>query len=91
MWTSWVLSPSRKLVSRALETIGDGGYDGPMAKAKEFDFEKPVPVIHDEDQGTLASIDEGIRDAKAGRTTTLEQVRKLLPQSITESFSRRER
>jgi predicted transcriptional regulator len=49
-----------------------------MAKAKEFELEKHAPVVDDEDQATLAAIDEGIRDAKAGRTTPLEQVRKLL-------------
>jgi hypothetical protein len=62
-----------------------------MVKAKEFDFEKRVPVVDDEDEATLASIDEGVREAKAGRTLSLEQVRKLLPQRITASFSRKER
>ena len=61
------------------------------AKAKEFDFEKPVPITNDEDEATLASIDEGIRDAKASRTTTLEQVRKLLPRWIIASSSPKER
>jgi predicted transcriptional regulator len=62
-----------------------------MAKAKEFDFEKPVPVIDDEDEATLAAIDDGIRDAKAGRTVELEQARKLLPKWITASSSPKER
>lgn len=62
-----------------------------MAKAKEPDFEKPTPVIEEEDEATLAAIDEGIRDAKAGRTVALEKVRKLLPQWITASSSRKER
>lgn len=62
-----------------------------MAKAKESDFEKPAPVIEEEDEATLAAIDEGIRDARAGRTISLEKVRKLLPQWITASSSRKER
>jgi predicted transcriptional regulator len=62
-----------------------------MGKAKEFDFEKPAPVIDDEDEATLAAIDEGIRDAKAGRTVPMEKVRKLLPQWITASSSPKER
>ena len=62
-----------------------------MAKAKEFELEKQAPVADDEDQATLAAIDEGVRDAKAGRTTPLEQVRKLLPRWITASSSRKER
>jgi predicted transcriptional regulator len=62
-----------------------------MAKAKEFEFEKPVPVSDDEDEGTLAAIDEGIADAKADRTVTVTEVRKLLPKWITGSSSRKER
>ncbi len=49
-----------------------------MAKAKEFDIERPIPVVEDEDEETLAAIDEGIRDAEAGRTIPIEKVRKLL-------------
>jgi predicted transcriptional regulator len=62
-----------------------------MGKAKEFDLEKPAAVIDDEDEATLAAIDEGIRDAKAGRTVPMEKVRKLLPQWITASSSPKER
>ena len=60
-----------------------------MSKAKEFEVEKPAPLIDDEDEATLAAIDEGIRDAKAGRTVPMEKVRKLLPQWITASSSRK--
>ncbi len=62
-----------------------------MAKSKEFEFEKQSPVKDDEDQATLAAIDEGIKDGKAGRTVSAEQVRKLLPRWITASSSRKER
>jgi predicted transcriptional regulator len=61
-----------------------------MAKAKEYDLEKPGRVVEEEDEATLAAIDEGIRDAKAGHTISLEKVRKLLPKWITGSSSRKE-
>ncbi len=47
-----------------------------MAKPKKFDLENPAPVADDEDEGTLAAIDEGIRDAEAGRTVPAEEVRR---------------
>jgi len=62
-----------------------------MAKTKESDFEKPAPVLDEEDEATLASIDEGLRDAKSGRTVSVEQVRELLPKWISVSSSRKER
>jgi predicted transcriptional regulator len=62
-----------------------------MAKAKEFDLEKPIPVIEDEDEKTLAAIDEGIRDAEAGRTIPIEKVRKRLHKWTIASSSRKER
>ena len=58
-----------------------------MAKVKESEIEKPVPVTDDEDEATLAAIDEGIRDAKAGRTVVADEVRKLLPKWIHHSES----
>ncbi len=62
-----------------------------MTKSKKFEFEKQTPAKGDEDQGTLAEIDEGIRDAKTGRTVSLEQVRKFLPRWLAASSSRNER
>lgn len=62
-----------------------------MAKAKEFEFEKPVRVSDDEDEATLAAIDKGVDDAKANRTVPIAEVRKLLPTWITGSSSRKER
>ena len=56
-----------------------------MAKAKKFEFENPAPALQDEDEETLAAIDEGIRDAEAGRTVPAEEVRRRLPQWITAS------
>ena len=50
-------------------------YDKPMAKAKKFELESPAPILDEEDGETLAAIDEGIRDAKSGRTGPAEEVR----------------
>ncbi len=50
-----------------------------------FDLNNPPPIFDEEDQETLAAIDEGIRDAEAGRTLPAEDVRKLLPQWIKAS------
>ncbi len=61
-----------------------------MAKAKGSDFEKPAPILDEEDAVTLAAIDEGIEDAKAGRTVPIEKVRELLPKWIPASSSRKE-
>jgi predicted transcriptional regulator len=38
-----------------------------MAKPRKFNFEKTVAAVDDEDEVTLAAIDEGARDANAGR------------------------
>ncbi|MGB2592603.1 MAG: hypothetical protein WBG02_02880 [Candidatus Acidiferrum sp.] len=62
-----------------------------MANAKEPDFEKPAPIVDEEDEATLAAVDERIRDAKAGRTVELDQAHKLLPKWITASSSPKER
>jgi predicted transcriptional regulator len=51
-----------------------------MAKAKKFELESPAPII---DEETLATIDEGIQDANAGRSIPAEEVRKRLPKWIT--------
>lgn len=56
-----------------------------MAKAKKFDLEAPVPLVDEEDEETLAAIDEGIRDADAGRTISAEQVRRQVTQWISAS------
>jgi len=64
-------------------------YDKPMAKAKKFELESPAPILDEEDEETLAAIDQDIRDAKAGRTVPAEEVRKRLPKWITASRTRR--
>ena len=45
--------------------------------------------LRDEDTETLAAIDEGAKDAEAGRTVPAEDVRKHLPKWITTSFTRK--
>jgi predicted transcriptional regulator len=62
-----------------------------MAKAKEFDLDSPASAMEDEDEKTLAAIDEGIRDAEAGRTIPIEKARKRVRKWITTSSSRKER
>jgi predicted transcriptional regulator len=62
-----------------------------MAKASRIDFDDPTPIDEEEDEETLAAIDEGVRNAKAGRTAPIAEVRKLLPKWITASSSRKER
>ena len=37
-----------------------------MAKSKKFDLENPAPVVDDEDEETLAAIDEGMREVNGG-------------------------
>ena len=66
-------------------------YREAMGKASKVDFDNPAPVDEEEDEETLAAFDEGIRDAEAGRTVPMEEARRLLPQWITASSSRKER
>ena len=62
-----------------------------MAKAKKFDLEDPPPILDEEDEETLGAIDEGIRDAEAGRVVPAEKARDLLPKWTTVSSTRRKR
>jgi predicted transcriptional regulator len=62
-----------------------------MAKSKKFDVENPAPVVDDEDEETLTAIDEGMRDADAGRTVPAEEVRRLVPKWTTASSTRKRR
>jgi predicted transcriptional regulator len=64
-------------------------YDGPMAKVKKFELEEPTRVFDEEDGETLAAIDEGIQDAKAGRTVPAEEVRRRLTDWIIGSSTRK--
>jgi hypothetical protein len=53
-------------------------YDKPIAMAKKFELGTTAPILDEEDEETLAAIDEGLRDAKAGRTVPAEEVRKRI-------------
>jgi predicted transcriptional regulator len=64
-------------------------YDGPVAKSKQFDLENPASVVDDDDEQTLAAIDEGMRDPEAGRAVPAEEVRRLLPKWTTASSTRK--
>ena len=60
-----------------------------MADASRIDFDDPTPIDEEEDEETLAAIDEGMRDAEAGRTVPAEEVRRLLPKWTTASSTRK--
>ena len=62
-----------------------------MGKTKESYIEKPVPAGDEENEATLGAIDEGIADAKAGRTVPAERVRKLIRKWISTSSTREDR
>jgi len=70
-------------------SVGNPACDNLMAKAHKFDLENPVPILDDEDEETLAAIDEGIRDAEAGRVVPAEKARELLPKWTTVSSTRK--
>jgi len=60
-----------------------------MEKPENLDFVSHETVVEDAD--TLAGIEEGLRDAEAGRTVSADEVRKRLAQWITASATRKER
>jgi predicted transcriptional regulator len=62
-----------------------------MANVSGIDFDAPAPINEAEDEYVLAAIDAGIRDAEAGRTVPMEEVRRLLPTRITSSSSHKPR
>jgi predicted transcriptional regulator len=50
-----------------------------------------IEEIEEEDEKTLAAMDEGIRDAKTGRIVPAEPVRKLVPKWTPASSPRKKR
>jgi hypothetical protein len=54
-----------------------------MAEA-ELNLKRPVSLT-EEDDGTLAAIDRGVRDADGGCLTAIEKLEKMLPQWISKS------
>ncbi len=57
-----------------------------MTRAKEFYCDSPALASEDEDEKTLTAIGEGVRDAEAGRTTSIEEARKLLHKWVSPKF-----
>jgi len=60
-----------------------------MAKPRKFNFEKPTRVVDDEDDTTLAAIDESAGGAKSGRTVLSKKIRKLLRLWLADSSLRK--
>ncbi len=89
--TSWSCFSGRRRNSSRRELAGRVRYRKGMAELKKLDLNNPPPVLDEEDEETLAAIDEGVRDAEAGRIVPIEQVRDLLPQWITKSSSPKKR
>ena len=83
-------SPGNGFLNHPFALPASPRYCEAMAEASRTDLDDPTPIDVEEDEETLATIDEGIRDAEAGRTVPMEEVRKLLPKWITASSSRKE-
>ena len=62
-----------------------------MPKSDKIEIRAEISELRDEDAETLAAIDEGVRDAEAGRTIPAEEVRTRLPKWITTSSIRKGR
>jgi predicted transcriptional regulator len=62
-----------------------------MAEVRKLDLDDPPPILEDEDEETLAAIDEGLQDDEAGRVTPIAEVRSLFSQWITAYSSRKGR
>ncbi len=58
-----------------------------------LDLKLQVPVTKEieVDSETLAAIDRGVQDADEGRTVSLEDARKMIPQWISKFESRKQR
>ena len=75
----------------SIASVENPAYDNPMAKAHKFDLENPAPILDEEDDDTLAAIDEGIRDADAGRVDPPEKAREVLAKWTIPSATRKKR
>jgi hypothetical protein len=62
-----------------------------MAEVRKVDFDDPAPLLEDEDEETLAELDERIREADAGNSVPIEEVRERLREWTTGSSSRKKR
>ena len=78
-------------ISAALALQADPDYHASMEELKQLELDQPAFAEDDEDEETLAAIDEGIRDAEAGRTVTSGEARTMLAKWITDSSTRKDR
>jgi predicted transcriptional regulator len=53
-----------------------------------LNFNGPLPLTDEEDAATLEALEQGIQAADEGRTTSLEDARKLIPEWISKFESR---
>jgi len=83
--------PGGRILHNPVAPFKNRAYPEYMSKVKDFEFEKQDTLLDDEDEEMLAAIDEGIRDADAGRTVPAEEVRDLLPQWTTASSTLKKR
>jgi predicted transcriptional regulator len=59
-----------------------------MAQINDLEFTGPDSILDEEDEATLAAIDEGIKAADEGHVASTEEVRKLVPQWISKFHER---
>jgi predicted transcriptional regulator len=51
----------------------------------ELKMDHPVPIAEEEDEATLAAIDQGIEDASEGRVVSAEEARQRVQQWLSRS------
>jgi len=56
--------------------------------AEELKLDHPVPLTDEENEATLAAIDQGIKDADEGRVVSLEEARRRIQEWLSKSSSR---
>lgn len=49
-----------------------------MPKSDKAAFDRPMPLLDEEDKETLAAIDRGIKSADEGKVVPLQEVRQRL-------------
>jgi hypothetical protein len=62
-----------------------------MVELGKLNLDEPAEILDEEDEATLAAVDQGIQAADAGRVVSLEEVRKQMKKWLTKSSSRRTR
>jgi predicted transcriptional regulator len=58
-----------------------------MPEVKKQVFDKPAPILEEEDEATLSAIERGIKAAQEGRVVPLEEVRRRMRKWPTKSSS----